>query len=260
LPAVVESNGWHVIHPYRYQPLVYVSHSLVFVPIATTGTGVGLNLCKNIIDLMEGEIYLDESFDSGIEGSPGARIVVNLKIPPEPADETGREIDRPDAEKGLLTLQDKIAFNATYPLAQHLSVLFVDDDRILRKLASRGIKKIRPDWNVREAASGEMALQMVEQVSFDLIFMDQYMTSAEQTMKGTEAVRALRAKGMNCIICGLSANNLEGAFLSAGADTFLIKPFPCKDDELRLELGRILQLNRTAMTEDSHSSEFSNPA
>jgi signal transduction histidine kinase/CheY-like chemotaxis protein len=222
------------------------------------GTGVGLNLCKNIVDLMEGDIYLDESFESGIEGSPGARIVVCLKTPPE--QDAAREIDLPDAEKGL-AIEENIAIVATYPLAEHLSVLFVDDDRILRKLASRSIKKIRPHWNIREAASGEIALQLVETESFDLIFMDQYMTSAEQGLKGTETIRALRAKGMNCIICGLSANDLGDAFLSAGADSFLMKPFPCKDDELRFELATMLQQYPTenlAMTEDS--SESSNPA
>jgi signal transduction histidine kinase len=206
------------------------------------GTGLGLNLCKNLIDLMEGDIYLDENFESGIEGSPGARVVVNLKIPPAEPD-AAREIDRPDLEEGL-TIQEKIAFDATFPSTENFSVLFVDDDRILRRLAWRSIKKIRPEWNIHEAASGEMALQLVTRESFDLIFMDQYMTSAEQAMKGTETVRALRAKGFKNKICGLSANDLESAFLSAGADSFIMKPFPCKEDELRVELSRILQPDR----------------
>jgi signal transduction histidine kinase/CheY-like chemotaxis protein len=205
------------------------------------GTGLGLNLCKKVIDLMGGDIYLDEKFESGIEGSPGARIVVNLKIPPEP--DAAREIDRPDLEKGL-TIQEKLAFDAAFPSTENFSVLFVDDDRILRRLAWRSIKKIRPEWNIREAASGEMALQLVTTESFDLIFMDQYMTSAEQAMKGTETVRALRAEGVKSIICGLSANDIESAFLSAGADSFIMKPFPCKEDELRVELSRILQPDR----------------
>ena len=33
-------------------------------------------------------------------------------------------------------------------------------------------------------------------------------------------------------ICGLSANDIEEAFLLAGADMFWIKPFPCKKEEL----------------------------
>ena len=66
------------------------------------------------------------------------------------------------------------------------------------------------------------------------------MASVEKQMLGTETVRAMRAQGVTSKICGLSANNLEEEFLSAGADSFLLKPFPCEKDELRAELLRVL--------------------
>ena len=59
-------------------------------------------------------------------------------------------------------------------------------------------------------------------------------------MLGTETVRALRAQGVTAKICGCSANNMEDEFMEAGADSFLLKPFPCEKDELRLELLRVL--------------------
>jgi Response regulator receiver domain len=68
-------------------------------------------------------------------------------------------------------------------LPQDLNVLFVDDDAILRKLFSRKIKTVAPDWTVREAANGETALLLVEKHSFDLIFMDQYMASVEKQVR-----------------------------------------------------------------------------
>ena len=43
--------------------------------------------------------------------------------------------------------------------------------------------------------------------------MDQYMTSVEQGLKGTETVQALRAKDVTSILVGLPANDPEGAFL-----------------------------------------------
>jgi signal transduction histidine kinase len=46
------------------------------------GTGIGLCLCKNLIDLMEGEMWLDEIYHSGVENCPGARFVLNLNVPP----------------------------------------------------------------------------------------------------------------------------------------------------------------------------------
>ena len=93
-------------------------------------------------------------------------------------------------------------------LPDEISVLFVDDDMMLRKLFSRAVKKVEPAWKIQEAASGETALDLVDGEHFDLIFMDQYMSSTQKGLLGTETVRALRAKGANGIICGLSANDL----------------------------------------------------
>jgi len=42
-------------------------------------------------------------------------------------------------------------------LPEGLSVLFVDDDAVLRKLFMRAVKKVAPDtWKIRDASSGEM--------------------------------------------------------------------------------------------------------
>jgi CheY-like chemotaxis protein len=130
--------------------------------------------------------------------------------------------------------------NATCALPDRLSVLFVDDDAIQRKLFARKIKTLAPGWTVREAANGETALLLAEQQSFDVIFMDQYMASVEKQLLGTEAVQALRSQGVASRICGLSANDKEAEFLEAGADAFCIKPFPCEAEAMTVELLRIL--------------------
>lgn len=49
--------------------------------ILSQGTGIGLFLCKNLVDLMEGQIYLDDNYDCGLPGRPGTRFVVELKTP-----------------------------------------------------------------------------------------------------------------------------------------------------------------------------------
>ena len=56
-------------------------------------------------------------------------------------------------------------------LPQDLTVLVVDDDLVLRKLLSRSVKKVAPDWKIEEAANGETALQLVDSANYDLIFM-----------------------------------------------------------------------------------------
>jgi response regulator of citrate/malate metabolism len=76
-------------------------------------------------------------------------------------------------------------------LPEDLSVLFVDDDMMLRKLFSRSIRKLMPSWNIQEAGNGETSFKMVDVEKFDLIFMNQYMASANKQLLGTETVRAL---------------------------------------------------------------------
>ena len=85
-----------------------------------------------------------------------------------------------------------------------------------------------------EASSGEAVLQLVNEKSFHLIFCDQYMPACPgRTLLGTEVVRKLRARGTKSMICGLSKNQVGEEFLEAGADFFLLKPYPCKKDEFR---------------------------
>jgi CheY-like chemotaxis protein len=175
---------------------------------------------------MDGEIRLDLDYDSGVAGFPGTRFIVNLKQPPiDPKDihlfhiENGA-IDQDTGETGLLSDDEE---SLPVELPESLSVLFVDDDPILRKLFTRTLRTVAPKWTIREAANGETALRLVETDSFDLIFMDMYMASTEKQLLGSEAVRELRKMGVTCRICGLSANDKEPEFLQAGADAFSFK-------------------------------------
>mmetsp|Transcript_22621 Transcript_22621/g.46129 ORF Transcript_22621/g.46129 Transcript_22621/m.46129 type:complete len:1415 (-) Transcript_22621:656-4900(-) len=349
------------------------------------GTGIGLSLCKKMVELMGGSLYIDNDYDSGVPGCPGARFVIQLKIPPLQFDQkmfhdsksrherarlrrlqaamntisslpekqtsdkslicspaVAKQTEyamQPRSASSLFTQstvslsesatdrrQDSFATNMDMSLAsleameeekqrstkmvplptalqpsdgedsfqdtskdtintdtdeeeagsgegdkqlpltelpKNLSVLFVDDDMIVRKLFSRTLKKINPTWNCKEASSGETAIEIIttrtegtkkfldepasssgeEDDGFDLIFMDQYMASVQKQLLGTETVRKIRANGFHKpIICGLSANDVEDAFYNAGSDAFMFKPFPCKKDELEKELLRIINI------------------
>lgn len=209
------------------------------------GTGVGLSLCKNLIDLMGGELWLDETYVSGFNSNPGTRFIIDLKTAPLSMESfsslhtettAGDTISSYDAHGDV----EDNSLNGSRELPEHLSVLFVDDDITLRKLFCRSICKNWPDWTVCEAASGEVALNMVDTQDFDIIFIDQYMSGVEKQLLGTETTRSLRVKGFNARICGLSANDLEGPFKSAGANAFVMKPFPCKLEPLKAELLHVL--------------------
>ena len=248
------------------------------------GTGIGLSLCKQLSELMGAQLYIDDTYDSGIPGCPGARFVLKLNVLPivwtdEMLDEYSKAYtnlfnsgstgghsgvtattrssspssdqnyshssnndanELPEQKEQKQPHQDTGDNSKFTELPSELNVLFVDDDMVLRKLFCRSVRKICPGWTLKEASSGEASLSMCEEESFDIIFMDQYMASVQKQLLGTETTRALRAQGVTSRICGLSANDVEEAFFEAGADTFMIKPFPCKADPLTSELLRVL--------------------
>jgi CheY-like chemotaxis protein len=220
------------------------------------GTGVGLCLCKSLIDAMGGEISLDESFVSGVAGNPGVSFVIALNQPKLELDAFEKQDEEEGKDDGVHAIEspnfEESAPNAAIVakenppkavpsvLPESLKVLFVDDDNMIRKLFCRAVKRVAPGWTIQEAANGETALRLVETDEFDLIFMDMYMASVNKQLLGTETIQALRSRGVKSRICGLSANYLEDDFLKVGADFFLLKPMPCKKDELTEELNRIV--------------------
>ena len=255
------------------------------------GSGVGLCLCKSMALLLNGDIWLDENIDSGVEGFPGTRFVIGLNKGPIPDDEVKRLFEPSDGlpfsndaetnsigttsvssmkpeqnpvkANGAFTMLPNESFQIalTSPpginhvevnieLPSDVSVLFVDDDMILRKLFMRSVRKFMNTWDIHEAASGEAALKMTDSKEFDIIFMDQYMASVEKKLLGTETVHAMRSRGVQSRICGLSANDVEDGFLNSGADMFMFKPFPCKKDELERELHRVWNSRRQQTMSD----------
>ena len=129
---------------------------------------------------MGGDIILDNHYNSGVEGSPGARFSIFLNREPLQLDSALP----PQSSHQAVELKDLSAANVNdneddsvtdKVLPNQCSVLFTDDDTILRRLFSRSLKKLMPTWTVHEAANGETALKLVDENNYDIIFMDQYV-------------------------------------------------------------------------------------
>ena len=236
------------------------------------GAGIGLSLCKKLIDFMDGTISIDDSYNSGVPGMPGAKFDVRLKCDSiimevdALSDSTSRSENSSSTNTSSVLLSScrTATSSSALPhlttqhdsssdqhLPSHMTVLFVDDDMVLRKLFARALRRICPDWSIHEAASGEAALAMVDgegTAAFDLIFLDQYMASVDKQLLGTETARLLRSKGVTSIICGLSANDMYDSFKAAGADNFMTKPFPCDPTALRLAMSKLVSDRPTLLS------------
>lgn len=146
------------------------------------GTGMGLCLVKHMTQLLGGDVWLDESYESGVPGFPGARFVIETNLAPMSLDECHEGLLHGEDDHLSESLRKSISeLEGFVPseedeetkLPESLSVLFVDDDMVLRKLFARSIKKAVGTWTVQEASSGESALQIIKEQSFDVIFLDQ---------------------------------------------------------------------------------------
>jgi CheY-like chemotaxis protein len=182
---------------------------------------------------------------------PGARFVIDLHQTPIYKDSL-TNVSLGDDSSTPLTTEESFEGGAsitppnekeaaiTFDLPEELTVLFVDDDAVLRKLFSRSVARVKPKWHIDQASYGEEALELVGARAYDIIFIDQYMASDEKMLLGTETVVVLRnEKHVASLICGLSANDMKEQFIAAGANTFMTKPFPCEKNSLERELTRV---------------------
>ena len=236
----VEDSGPGVPEEKRNQLFVKYQKSLEEL---SSGAGIGLSLCKKLLGFMEGTISLDNTYDSGVPNMPGAKFDVELpcEFIQVNADDESTGVPDPTARSDSTDSVSLPASSvASEELPEHMTVLFVDDDNVLRKLFARSLRRIRPGWVIHEANSGEMAIELTAEKGgdfFDMIFLDQYMTSA---LVGTETVRQLREQGVTSTICGLSANDMQDEFKRCGADHFMNKPFPCEPKALKEAICQML--------------------
>ena len=165
------------------------------------GSGLGLSICRQLIDLMGGQIGVDSTLGEG------SRFYFSV-----PA----RRLERDVAEDAETT---------EMPVAPSgLRVLVVDDNAVNREVAAAFLKVLRCE--VVSAPDGRAAVEIASRQAFDIIFMDISMP----VLDGPGAMALIRASdGPNAAapIHALTAHADPGrreALLAAGFDAVMTKP------------------------------------
>ena len=180
------------------------------------GTGLGMNIANNLVQIMNGEITANSTPNIGstfrvslpqdtesdaVIGHDAARAL-ELMIPPERIFVLGNEMEYESLSFGKVLVVDDVESN-----------LYVATGL----LSPYGL-------TIETASSGYEAIDLVKNgKTYDIIFMDHMMPG----MDGIEAVKIIRDLGYQHPIVALTANTIMGQaelFASNGFSSFISKP------------------------------------
>ncbi len=199
-----------------------------------TGTGLGLAVCKNLLNLMDGNIEVESKYGEG--------STFTFTIPQTVVDSAECTYVYGEA----VTSQDTFALSFVCPGAR---ILVVDDNRVNLEVAKGLISQYGAE--VELASSGGEAIARIEdEPRYDIVFMDHMMPGMDG-IETTVQIRklmessgdALREKYGTTIIA-LTANAIKGMeeeFLNAGMNDYLTKP---------IELRRLEEILRKWIPEE----------
>ena len=183
------------------------------------GTGLGLNITKQLLSLMNGSIDVQSVWGEGSN--------FTVSIPCPIVDET---------PIGNFEEYTKAVEKTTYKpvlYAPSCRLLVVDDNPINLKVFSSLLKNT--EIKITTATSGNECLRLLRSSKFDIVFLDQMMPG----LSGTETLQMIKEEDLlqgTPIIC-LTADAIKGArdnYVSLGFTDYLSKPIIYTDLEALL--------------------------
>ena len=181
------------------------------------GTGLGLNITKKLVEMMDGTITVQSEYGKGSVFTVEIRQTAGDSG--QPAAVIGADI----AEKlRNFTYTGKQAIKLQITPMPYGKVLVVDDVDSNRYVTAGLLSPYKLE--IETADSGFLAIENVKSgKTYDIIFMDHMMPQ----MDGIETTQRLRSLGYKGIIIALTANVLTGnteMFRQNGFDDFIPKP------------------------------------
>ncbi len=177
------------------------------------GTGLGMNITRELVTLMHGQISVASEYGKGTEFT----VIIPQQI--IDASETGKFTLKEDAKHSI---QQKYYSRFTAPEAK---ILVVDDVEINLEVIANLLKitKVKMDL----VTSGKQCLEMVKENTYDVIFMDHMMAEMNgiETLKNMQELKQNRSSAAPVIM--LTANALAGEkekYLKLGFADYLSKP------------------------------------
>lgn len=195
------------------------------------GTGLGMSICKELVNLMGGTIH--------VESEKGEGTTIQFEI---------------TYEKGSVTNLDRNEdIVVSSDLLKGKTILITDDNEMNRLVASTILSNYGAI--TMEASDGQLAIELNKENNPDLILMDIQMP----VMNGYISTKNIRSQGYKAPIIALTANAIRGEHekcLAAGMNDYISKPF--KEEDFLRKIAHWLQTNLKSEQKIKAGSEIVN--
>ncbi len=208
------------------------------------GTGLGLNITKQLTEVMGGSIRVESTYQKGstftaemiqeaVDDTPIGDYTEHLREA-----QIQNEVFRPDL------------------IAPRAEILIVDDNEMNLEVITELLRETR--MKITTALSGQECLSMLEQKQYDLIFLDQMMPG----MSGTKTLQVMRERHLcdETPVIVLTADAIVGAretYVRSGFTDYLSKPvmYPELEETLQKYLRADLLLTQEEIEAEALQEE-----
>ncbi len=215
------------------------------------GTGLGLVICKEFTNLMEGDISVKSNQGAGSQFN----FSVVLKKQHISAEQLKELAENELKFEKDLAQNASIDLKANYEKRKEYKLLLAEDNLINQKVVIRMLNSA--GYQVDAVMNGEQVLRVYSQKNYDLILMDVQMPEVDG-YTATKKIREMEPHKNSVPIIAITAHALVGdreKCIEAGMNEYISKPVIAKEIVLLIDrLLKIDQVNVKAETEEKKGS------